>query len=179
MSKGSVSYASSIKGTDGLVTNQKGLLCTAFFADCVPLFFFDPITGYIGIAHAGWKGSINRIAEKMVEAFIKVDVKAENLLVAIGPCISQQNYEVDERVVQSIRETDRVNVVRSLGKNRFLLDLKQLNVDILLQSGVLRHNIEITNYCTYRDENIFFSHRRDHGKTGRMLGFIGFSGRIT
>lgn len=174
--KGSTTYTSSIKGTDGLLTNQKGVLCTAFFADCVPLFFFDPITEYIGIAHAGWKGSVNRIAEKMVEAFAKVGVKPENLFVAIGPCISQQNYEVDERVIQSIRAGERENAVRSLGKNRFLLDLKQLNVDILLQSGVLRHNIEVTNYCTYRDDELFFSHRRDHGKTGRMLGFIGFQG---
>ncbi|WP_340002003.1 peptidoglycan editing factor PgeF [Oceanobacillus sp. FSL K6-0127] len=174
--KGSTSYTSSIKGTDGLLTNQKGVLCTAFFADCVPLFFFDPIKEYIGIAHAGWKGSVNRIAEKMVEAFAKVGVKPENLFVAIGPCISQQNYEVDERVIQSIRAGERENAVRSLGKNRFLLDLKQLNIDILLQSGVLRHNIEVTNYCTYRDDELFFSHRRDHGKTGRMLGFIGFQG---
>jgi len=54
------------------------------------------------------------------------------------------------------------------------LDLKQLNMDILLQSGVLRTNIEVTNYCTYRHRGLFYSHRREQGRTGRMIGFIGY-----
>ena len=59
-------------------------------------------------------------------------------------------------------------------ENKYLLDLKQLNLNILLQSGVLRTNIDITNYCTYRHSDLFYSHRRDHGRTGRMIGFIGY-----
>jgi len=172
--KGAVSYESSIAGTDGLITNRKGILCTAFFADCVPLYFFDPVTGYIGIAHAGWKGTVGRIAEKMVKSFKEYGVLPENLLVVIGPSISMENYEVDNRVVNLICDKDRSKTVIKLGNNRFLVDLKQLNVEILLQTGVLRHNIDVTKYCTYRDKDLFFSHRRDHGKTGRMLGFLGF-----
>ncbi|WP_010649452.1 peptidoglycan editing factor PgeF [Oceanobacillus massiliensis] len=172
--KGSVSYESSIKGTDGLITNRKGILCTAFFADCVPLYFFDPVTEYIGIAHAGWKGTVNLMAAKMVDAFLEKGSNPENLLVAIGPCISKKFYEVDDKVIQSISKEYREKTVTSLENNRYLLDLKQLNVEILLQSGVFRHNIEVTNYCTYQDEDLFFSHRRDQGKTGRMLGFLGF-----
>lgn len=172
--QGAVSYESSIKGTDGLITNKKGILCTAFFADCVPLYFFDPVSGYIGLAHAGWKGTVGRIAEKMVKAFQQKGVSPENLLVAIGPSISMENYEVDDRVINLIDDKDRAKTVTTLENNRFLVDLKQLNVEILLQTGVLRHNIEVTNYCTYRDKDLFFSHRRDHGRTGRMLGFLGF-----
>ncbi|MGJ9460610.1 peptidoglycan editing factor PgeF [Oceanobacillus sp. CF4.6] len=172
--KGSISYDSSIKGTDGIITKNKGLLCTAFFADCVPLYFFDPVTQYIGIAHAGWKGSVGRIAEKMVEAFKEMGAQPENLLVAIGPSISKEYYEVDGHVISCISKENRKKTVTPLHNNHFLLDLKQLNVEILLQSGVISHNIEVTKYCTYRDENLFFSHRRDFGKTGRMLGFLGF-----
>lgn len=173
--KGSITNQTAIAGIDGLITNQQGLLCTAFYADCVPIFFFDPISGYIGIAHAGWKGTVNRMAEKMVLKLQSVGVEISNLLIAIGPCISQEKYEVDHHVMNQIGIKDRQNTVFSKGNNRYLLDLKQLNVDILLQSGVLRNNIDITTYCTFRDQSLFFSHRRDNGKTGRMLGYIGYS----
>ncbi|RDW18478.1 peptidoglycan editing factor PgeF [Oceanobacillus arenosus] len=172
--RGARSYDSSLKGIDGLITNKKGILCTAFFADCVPLYFYDPITEYIGMAHAGWKGTVNRIQEKMVQALVKVGVQPENLLVAVGPSISQVKYEVDEPVIQAISEENKQKTVIPLKNDHYLLDLKQLNVEILLQSGVLRHNIEVTNYCTHQDKALFFSHRRDNGKTGRMLGFLGF-----
>lgn len=173
--KGSITNQTSIAGIDGLITNQQGMLCTAFFADCVPIFFFDPVSGYIGIAHAGWKGTVNRIAEKMVLKLLSVGVEISNLLIAIGPCISQEKYEVDHHVMNHIEVKDRQNAVIFKGNHRYLLNLKQLNVDILLQSGILRNNIDVTAYCTFRDQNLFFSHRRDNGKTGRMLGYIGYS----
>jgi polyphenol oxidase len=171
--QGSREYSSSVQGVDGLITNSKGILCTAFFADCVPLFFFDPVTEMIGIAHAGWKGTVGGMATSMVQALKEKGVNESNLLVVIGPSISQEMYEVDEKVVANIEEKFREKCVVPSRKNRYLLDLKKLNVEILLQSGVLRHNIDVTNYCTYKDESLFFSHRRDKGKTGRMLGFLG------
>lgn len=173
--KGAFSYDTSLAGIDGLITNEKGILCTAFFADCVPLYFFDPTTGYIGIAHAGWKGTANRIAEKMVAKMQMLGVKVGNLCVAIGPSISQEHYEVDNRVIQSIARKDRKHAVKELANGQFLLDLKKVNMEILLQCGIIRNNIKVTNYCTYRDQQLFFSHRRDQGKTGRMLGYIGYS----
>lgn len=172
---GAASLYTSIPDTDGLITNRKGILCTAYFADCVPLFFFDPKTKFIGIAHAGWKGTVHGMASEMVSAFNKEGVRPNHLLAAIGPCISAANYEVDDYVVRQIPSKYRENAVVSKGKHRYLLDLKQLNVDILLQAGVLRNNIDVTNYCTFKDRALFFSHRRDEGKTGRMAGFIGFS----
>src|SRR5699024_1685853 len=122
---------------------------------------------------AGWKGTVKRIAEKMVQTLKEAGVNTSSLLVAIGPCITAPYYEVDERVFSKIDTTLRQHVTETLESNRFLLDLKQLNKMILIQSGVLEKNIDITNYCTYRDEDMFFSHRRDNAKTGRMLGFIG------
>ncbi|ALX47394.1 peptidoglycan editing factor PgeF [Lentibacillus amyloliquefaciens] len=172
--KGSMSYDTSLKNIDGLVTDKKGILCTSFFADCVPLFFFDPSTGYIGIAHAGWKGTVNRIGGKMIEALQTAGADPNNILVTIGPSISSAHYEVDERVVSQIPSELVEKSVVSKDDNHFLLDLKQLNKEILLQYGILSHNIDITNYCTFRDESLFFSHRRDQGKTGRMLGYIGY-----
>lgn len=173
--KGAKTNQTAIAKTDGLITNQKEILCTAFFADCVPIYFFDPVSEYIGIAHAGWNGTVNRIAEKMVLKFESIGVDTQSLLVAIGPCISQGKYEVDEHVISHIEGNERQNTIISKENNRYLLSLKQLNTDILLHSGVLRNNIDVTAYCTFRDQHLFFSHRRDNGKTGRMLGFIGFA----
>ncbi|MBP1950599.1 peptidoglycan editing factor PgeF [Virgibacillus litoralis] len=173
--KGAISYQSSLPNIDGIVTNRADILCTAFFADCAPLYFYDPETDYIGIAHAGWKGTVHGISEKMVDTFKSVGVNTDTLLVTIGPCISQEVYEVDENVIAQIPDNYTGKTVIQKENNRYLLDLKQLNVEILLQQGVLRHNIEVTEYCTFSDNELFFSHRRDHGKTGRMLGYIGYA----
>lgn len=173
--KGATSYSSSLANIDGIVANRSDVLCTAFFADCVPLYFFDPDTEYIGIAHAGWKGTVHRIGEKMVDTFKAAGTDPAKLLVAIGPCISRDVYEVDKHVIDHIPEHFRQESLIPLENNHFLLDLKQLNKENLLQQGVLPHNIDITNYCTFHDEALFFSHRRDRGKTGRMLGYIGYT----
>lgn len=174
--KGAYHYESSIQDVDGLITNQAGILCTAFFADCVPLFFFDPVTGYIGIAHAGWKGTTKNIAGKMVEKLVDLNVDPSNLLIVIGPSISMENYEVDQHVVDHIdhKFKEKVTVMTKTDPEHYYLDLKQLNQEILQDYGVLQKNIEVSQLCTYREKNLFFSHRRDQGKTGRMLGYIGY-----
>lgn len=172
--KGAVDFETSIPKTDGLITNEKGVLNTAFFADCVPLFFFDPVSGYIGIAHAGWKGTVAGIGEKMVKTFIRLGVDISSLLAVIGPCITTPYYEVDEQVVSKIDLAFKEYVTERTDNNRFLFDLKKLNKEILCQAGISEMNIDVTDYCTYRHSETFFSHRRDSGKTGRMLGFIGY-----
>lgn len=172
--QGATDFTTNIAGVDGLITNVKNILCTAFFADCVPLYFFDPVSKYIGIAHAGWRGTILGIGQQMVKTFISLGVDKENILVGIGPCISQKHYEVDESVIANIPERLLSQVTQRLPNQKYLLDLKQLNSEILLQSGILRHNISTTSYCTYQHDDLFFSHRRDAGKTGRMIGYIGY-----
>lgn len=171
--KGAQTFDSSIKKTDGLITREPGILCTAFFADCVPLYFFDPITTYIGIAHAGWRGTTNKIGARMVEQMQNLGVNPKNILVAIGPSISQEKYEVDETVINQIDELYRESVSIKHSGTKYLLDLKLLNKQILLDSGIKELNIEMTKHCTYTKQGLFFSHRRDQGKTGRMLGYIG------
>ncbi|RYG74090.1 peptidoglycan editing factor PgeF [Lentibacillus lipolyticus] len=172
--KGAKAYETSLTDIDGLITKDSGVLCTAFFADCVPMFFLDPVTGHTGIAHAGWKGTVHGIAREMVETFKQLGTVSNDLMAVIGPCISRDAYEVDEHVIRHIPDQWFNKTVTAKDNGRFLLDLKQLNIEILLQQGVLRRNIDVTHYCTFCEESLFFSHRRDNGKTGRMLGFIGF-----
>jgi len=172
--RGAYYFADSIPQTDGLITDESGILCTAFFADCVPIYFFDPVTSFIGIAHAGWRGSVNNIAGEMVETLISLGVQAKDLHVCIGPCISKTYYENDQRIIDHIDKKYRKNTVTIKDNEHYLLDLKQLNIEMLLQSCILRHNISVTAYCTYANDDLFFSHRRDQGETGRMLGYIGY-----
>ena len=171
--KGSVSLQNALKSTDGIITKDKNILLTAYFADCVPIYFFDPVKNIIGIVHAGWRGTIQKITKKMVEKFTELGAIPSELLVVIGPCISRQSYEVSKDIIQRIDREYREKTMVETEDNRFFLDLKKLNVEILLQSGVLRHNIDMTSFCTYSNNDLFFSYRRDKGKTGRMLGYIG------
>jgi|SRR5690625_144056 len=172
---GSTSHENTVAGIDGLITKERGLLCTALFADCVPLYFFDPVAKSIGIAHAGWKGTVHKLAQKMVAEMSDRGTNPQDLLVAIGPCISVENYQVDDHVLQYIDDQYREHTIIDQGNNRYLLDLKQLNVEILLQAGILRHQIDVTSYCTFKDKELFYSYRRDHGETGRMAAYIGFT----
>lgn len=172
--KGTLTYDSSIKGVDGLLTDQTGIMCAAFYADCTPLFFFDPKKKRIGIGHAGWKGTVQDISGEMIAKFLENGSEREDILAVIGPCISGDCYEVDERVVSNLSPDEREYAVQEKENGRFLLDLKKLNAYILKAHGLPKENISTTEMCTFRDQEHFYSYRRDKRETGRMVGFIGF-----
>lgn len=175
--KGSLSYEESFKDTDGFFTIDKGILLTLCFADCVPLFFYHKESGAIGLAHAGWKGTVNGIAEEMVKKFRTEGIEEKEIHVIIGPSICRNCYIVDEPVISLVKNrlghfgNEMFNQVQ---ENQFKLDLKQVNKAILLHAGVSEENIQISNLCTSCHEEHFFSHRRDKGSTGRMMSFIGW-----
>lgn len=170
---GATSIGTSLPGIDGMITKEKNILLTAFFADCIPLFYLDPVEEIIGIAHAGWQGTTREIAGEMVNHFINNGSQIENIRVTIGPGISKEVYEINNQVASKIDGKYKDKVLIPQRNMHYLLDLKELNSEILLQYGILSHNIDRTTYCTFQDNELFFSHRREQGKTGRMLGFIG------
>ncbi|WGV58192.1 peptidoglycan editing factor PgeF [Brevibacillus brevis] len=169
-----------ISATDGLFTLEKGVMLTSFYADCVPLYFLHPQSGAIGLAHAGWKGTVGRIAEEMVKAMTKhYQAKPADIFVAIGPSIGGCCYEVDERIMTQVRTCAgdwEKGVISSTG-DRYMLDLRQLNTAILLEVGISSGNIFSTNWCTSCRTDLFFSHRKEagiQGTTGRMASYIGW-----
>ncbi|MFY0545580.1 peptidoglycan editing factor PgeF [Brevibacillus sp. H7] len=174
---GRESLADVVPAADGLHTNRTGILLTSFYADCVPLFFLDPTTGAIGLAHAGWKGTVGRIAEEMVKAFHShYGTRAEELQVAIGPSIGGCCYEVDERIAERVRKSAEnwQAAITPRENGRYLLDLARLNQEILAESGVQEEQVLRTSWCTSCRTDLFFSHRKEAGKTGRMASFIGW-----
>ncbi|MFV9509973.1 peptidoglycan editing factor PgeF [Tepidibacillus sp. LV47] len=175
--KGRLSREDAIQDTDGMVTNEPNILLTSFYADCVPLFFLDPVKKVIGLAHAGWKGTQLKIAEKMIETFVfAFGSNREDIHVAIGPSIGQCCYEVDGKVIQPIQSTFSFipeDIIFDKNNGHYDLDLKKLNQQILIHAGILPNHIEVSSYCTSCDHHLFFSHRKDKGKTGRMAAWIG------
>lgn len=175
--KGSVIYDDSLKRTDGFYTFEKDILLTLCFADCVPIYFFESKSQCLGIAHAGWKGSVNGIAEEMVASLANEGVKPDELIVVIGPSICEKCYIVDDRVIKLVQ--NRLEAVEKkpynlIQENQYCLNLQELNKQILIKNGVLEEHIAVTQLCTSCHRDLFFSHRRDKGKTGRMMGFIGW-----
>ncbi|WP_232698399.1 peptidoglycan editing factor PgeF [Brevibacillus daliensis] len=167
-----------IKESDGLYTNEKGIFLTSFYADCVPLLFVDPHSKAVGVAHAGWKGSVSNIGKSMITALTgEYGTNPGQLLVAIGPSIGVCCYEVDERVMAEVRKaTDDWEQVATPSEqsDRYMLDLRLLNERLLIDAGVDPAHISMTSYCTSCRNDIFFSHRSENGKTGRMASFIGW-----
>lgn len=174
---GLFNYSSSIKGTDGIYTKEKNILLTLCYADCVPIYFWSEPDEMIGVAHAGWKGTVNEIGKKMIEAWLEEGIKVENIKVAIGPAISSCCYVVNDYVMDKVKQLIGDKPVDSIWSEietgQYKLHLQRLNEALLLQVGIKQENIIVSSYCTSCEDDLFFSHRRDEGKTGRMLSFIG------
>ena len=160
---------------DGMVTSESRLFLGVNTADCVPLFFFDPIRNLIGVAHAGWRGTIGEIATKMVNTLCELGSKPKDILVAIGPHIGPCCYNVSEDRAKLFSQKysidSRVVLYSALD---WFIDLGQANRVQLLQEGVLPEHIDAPIVCTCCQNDIYFSYRKDTAKTfGEMLGIIG------
>lgn len=176
--KGALQMETAVKGVDGLYTKDSNIFLLAAYADCVPLYFFAKSQNIIGVAHAGWRGTAANIGGKMISTWMKEEnISIEDIYVCIGPSIGKCCYVVDDFVIEqlanSIDGEVHKNIYEKVSYGQYQLDLKQANYEMLKKAGVLRNHIEISNYCTSCNSSLFFSHRRDQGKTGRMFSFIG------
>lgn len=167
-----VTAPGNLDGYDALITNVRGLYVGIMTADCYPILIHDRRTGASGAAHAGWQGTAGRIAEKTLKAMHEAfGTHPEECLTWIGTGISGERYEIGGEV--AARFDSRYLRPSPSGEGRYLLDLSAANRDQLLDAGIPAGQVQCSEYCSYRDSNIFFSYRRDNGKTGRMLALIG------
>lgn len=167
--------ASALAGADGLITNVKGVGLMIKAADCVPVFFYDPVHRAIGLVHAGWRGAAQGIIGAAIDALRQTyGTEPDALIAGVGPGIGKCCFEVGEEVWDAFEagNTDP-SLWMSRGKGTGLFDLKGTIVRDLLRCGINPDAIEIVDTCTCCREDLFFSHRRDHGKTGRMGAFMG------
>lgn len=163
------------KEVDGLLTNVKDLMLLTFYADCVPLFYLDKVKKVVGVAHAGWKGTVARIGEKMINTMKDMyGSNPEDILVGIGPSIGACCYTVRKDVYDRFKEnlSSIEDVLMRETTSTWKLDLWNANKKILEENGVLSRNITISELCTSCNNHKFFSYRKDNGKTGRMAAII-------
>lgn len=160
-----------LHGIDGMYTFDSHILLTMCYADCVPVYFYSESHGYIGLAHAGWRGTYGQIVKEMLK---KVDFDYEDLKIVIGPATSN-SYEINDDIKNKFEELtiDSTLYIESRGKNKHGIDLKKANALLLEEAGVPSKNIYITEYATSENLDLFFSYRVEKGQTGRMLAFIG------
>jgi len=160
--------------TDGLVTNCSNIVLATFYADCVPLLFCDPVKRVIANSHAGWRGAIENMASKTVKKMIEYyDCDPTNILIGIGPCISKENFEVDEDVAIQFKKDFPECVFPSESKpGKFHIDLREACRKNLLSANIPLANIEVATWCTFQNEALFFSHRRDGAPRGSLAAFI-------
>ncbi|WP_322905094.1 peptidoglycan editing factor PgeF [Paenibacillus campi] len=174
--------SSAFQETDGLITDVPGILLTSFYADCVPLYFTDTVRRVVGLAHAGWKGTVANIAGEMIRTMEQqYGSKVADIHTAIGPSIGMQQYEVDQRVMEHVdvwtaklAGNGQLPTYAKLGApGKTWLDLKQLNRELMIFAGIQPQHIEISRWCTYERHDLFFSYRADGGVTGRMASWAG------
>jgi polyphenol oxidase len=162
---------------DGLVTNEPGLALTMNFGDCVPLLLHDPLTYAIGLGHAGWRGTVRNVAGTLVRAMTdRYQCRPRNLIALVGPSIGPCCYEVGPDVVEAVEwafTTSDSLLPRPHGE-RAHFDLWAANQRQLAKAGV--RQIIVSNLCTACHTEEFFSHRAEHGRTGRFGVFVGISG---
>lgn len=167
------------EGIDALITDEKGLILSCFSADCVPILFYDPIHKAVGACHSGWRGTKGKILLNVVEEMRKhFSSNPADILIAIGPSISKEQYIVSEDLGLSFLEDypdlgeDSSSPIQRISKDKFQLDLWDLNRRIALDSGIREEHISISGYCTMENPELFFSHRYSQGRRGLQGAFI-------
>ena len=162
---------------DGMITNVPGIVLCTYYADCVPLYFVDPIHHAVGLSHSGWRGTVGKIGkvtvQKMEQEF---GTRPEQLLAAIGPSICQDCYEVSEDVIKKFRENYDENLWPEIfyqkENGKYQLNLWKANESVFLESGILPEHIAVTNVCTHCNPDILFSHRTTGNERGTLSAFL-------
>ena len=165
------------RDVDGMVTNIPGICLATFYADCVPLFFLDPVKKVIGLSHSGWRGTVGKIGKNTVETMVReYGSHPGDILAAIGPSICQECYEVSADVIDAVKENYQETYWPELfyqtDQEHYQLDLWKANEYVFLESGILPEHIAITNVCTHCNSEIIYSHRTAGDKRGNLGAFL-------
>lgn len=158
---------------DALVTRRPGIFLLLTFADCVPLLLYDPVQRAMGLAHAGWRGTVGKVALETVRAMERsFGSRPADIVAGIGPSIGPCCYQVGEEVAQEMADAFPSSPgLVAVRDRRCYLDLRQANLEALREAGV--RQTEVVALCTACHTDLFFSHRAEGGTTGRFAVIIG------
>lgn len=159
-----ISCESDIVSTDAFVCAEPNVPFITFYADCVPLYFLDPIKKVAALAHSGWRGTVKQIGSKTIDVMKnEFGCDPQDILVGIGPSIGQCHFEVDCEVAKLV---DQEFVIKK--DDKYYIDLWGVIMKQLALSGIKDENITLANICTYCNNDEFFSHRITGDKRGKL-----------
>lgn len=166
------------RDVDGLITDVPGITLVTFYADCVPLYFVDPVRKAVGLSHSGWRGTVKRMGKVTLDAMRDAfGTKPEDVLCCVGPSICQDCFEVGGEVVEEFkREFASVywpQLFYEKENGKYQLDLWKANEIILEEAGVLKEHIQVTDICTHCNPEYLFSHRTFGNERGNLAAFLG------
>jgi len=161
--------------SDAVITNQPGVMIGVCVADCVPILLFDPENRVVAAVHAGWKGTLQKLAHKTVAGMKALfGSNPKKIHAAIGPSIGKCCYEVDTPVRDAFSQSDLAWDLFSeqSGEGKWRISLSKANQDMLVSAGLHTKSLQISDLCVCCHRELFFSYRRDKEETGRQMGFI-------
>lgn len=162
---------------DGMITNVPGIVLVTSYADCVPLYFVDPVRKAIGLSHSGWKGTVGHIGQKTVWKMHEVyGSEPKDIVAAIGPSICQSCYEVSDDVAEAFRANftadEAADILLDKGNGKYQLDLWKANWYVLTDAGILPEHLSVTDLCTACHPELLWSHRKTNGQRGGLSAFL-------
>ena len=164
---------------DGFATREKDVTLAVFAADCIPILFWDKLTGAVAAVHSGWRGTAQDIAGRAVEILCSFASSSMHIRAAIGPGIGTCCFETGSEVPEALRETlgsEAADCIRSGVSGKYMVDLKEANRRLLLRAGLLPEHISVSPHCTMCEPELFWSHRFTEGKRGSQGAFIRMGG---
>lgn len=161
---------------DALITNEPNVTLVTHYADCTPLFFVDTVGKAIGLAHAGWRGTVGKIGEEVIKKMTALyGTNPSNVVVAIGPAISKCCYEVDKDCAENfynLKDLDNSKFIFPKEDGKYMIDLLETNRQIVMRAGVKKENIVLSDLCTKCNSDLLWSHRATNGHRGTMCAFM-------
>ena len=162
---------------DGLITDVPGITLVTFYADCVPLYFVDPVRRAIGLSHSGWRGTVNRMRRVTVEAMGKAfGSDPKDIVACIVPSICRDCYEVGPEVAEAFENAfepaKHSEILEEKPDGKFLLDLWRANAIVMEEAGILPERIHMTDICTHCNPELLYSHRRTGERRGNLCAFL-------
>lgn len=165
-----------LQSVDALTTNEPNVTLVTYYADCTPLFFVDTGKKAIALAHAGWRGTVGRIGEKVIKTMTaEFGTNPADLVCAVGPAISKCCYEVDKACADefyNLGDLDNSRFIFPIENNKFMIDLLEANSQILIKAGVKPENITKSDLCTRCNSDLLWSHRATKGERGTMCAML-------
>lgn len=164
---GALNYESSIAATDGFITDKKGIPLAILTADCLSVFVYDPARPAVMLLHAGWRGTQQNIAAEGIRMLQeRFGSSPQRLLVGFGPSIRSCCFEVDK----DFKNSFPFGMVNREGRN--FMDIALINQQQLINCGVKEKNIYDPGFCTFSNNQDYFSYRKEADKAGRMISVI-------